>query len=84
MSPLTSRSELLFVSRLLEGRRREMGTRTGTRALLCWKQAVFVSAWLARPRQLPARRWIDGLDTRQHGTAPYATRLHVIDVTQMS
>ena len=35
----------LFVSRLLAGRRREIGTRPGTRALTCWKQAVFVLAW---------------------------------------
>jgi Helix-turn-helix of DDE superfamily endonuclease len=36
---------VLFVSRLLAGRRREIGTRRGTRALTCWKQAVFVLAW---------------------------------------
>jgi hypothetical protein len=35
----------VFVSRLLEGHRREIGTRTGTRALTCWRQAVFVLAW---------------------------------------
>ena len=35
----------LFVSRLLAGRRREIGTRPGTRALTCWKQAMFVLAW---------------------------------------
>jgi hypothetical protein len=33
------------VSRLLAERRREIGTRRGTRALTCWKQAVFVLAW---------------------------------------
>jgi len=36
---------VLFVSGLLAGRRRELGTRAGTRALTCWKQAVFVLAW---------------------------------------
>ena len=36
---------VLFVSRLLAERRRELGTRNGTRALTCWKQAVFVLAW---------------------------------------
>jgi hypothetical protein len=36
---------VLFVSRLLAERRREVGTRRGTRALTCWKQAVFVLAW---------------------------------------
>jgi hypothetical protein len=35
----------LFVSELLAGRRREIGTRDGTRALTCWKQAVFALAW---------------------------------------
>jgi hypothetical protein len=34
-----------FVSRLLAAHRREIGTRTGTRALTCWKQAVFALAW---------------------------------------
>ena len=33
-----------FVSRLLAARRRELGTRIGTRALTCWKQAVFALA----------------------------------------
>ena len=33
------------MSRLLAERRREIGTRRGTRALTCWKQAVFVLAW---------------------------------------
>jgi hypothetical protein len=36
---------VLFVSRLLAERRGEIGTRRGTRALTCWKQAVFVLAW---------------------------------------
>ena len=36
---------VLFVSGLLAGRRRELGTRAGTRALTCWKQAVFALAW---------------------------------------
>ncbi len=36
---------VLLVSRLLAGRRRDIGTRNGTRALTCWKQAVFVLAW---------------------------------------
>jgi hypothetical protein len=33
------------VSDLLAGHRREIGTRNGTRALTCWKQAVFTLAW---------------------------------------
>jgi hypothetical protein len=36
---------VLFVSGLLAGRRREIGTRRGTRALTCFRQAVFVLAW---------------------------------------
>ncbi len=34
-----------FVSGLLAAHRREIGTRGGTRALTCWKQAVFTLAW---------------------------------------
>jgi hypothetical protein len=36
---------VLFVSRLLAERRRELGTRDGARALTCWRQAVFALAW---------------------------------------
>ena len=36
---------VLFVSKLLAGHRRESGTRDGTRALTCWKQAVCALAW---------------------------------------
>jgi hypothetical protein len=36
---------VLFVSGLLADRRREIGTRRGTRALTCFRQAVFVLAW---------------------------------------
>jgi hypothetical protein len=35
----------VFVSGLLADHRHELGTRTGTRALTCWKQAVFALAW---------------------------------------
>src|SRR5690349_24722600 len=34
-----------FVSGLLAEHRGELGTRDGTRALSCWKQAVFALAW---------------------------------------
>ena len=34
-----------FVSRLLAARRREIGTRKGTRRLGCYKQALFALAW---------------------------------------
>jgi hypothetical protein len=36
---------VVFVSDLLAAHRREIDTRTGTRALSCWKQAVFTLAW---------------------------------------
>ncbi len=34
-----------YLARLLRERRREIGTRRGTRALSCWRQAVFTLAW---------------------------------------
>src|SRR5439155_24268179 len=34
-----------FVSGLLAENRSELGARAGTRALTCWKQAVFALAW---------------------------------------
>jgi hypothetical protein len=34
-----------------------------------------------QPDRLPCA-WVNGLDTAQRSTAPHATRLHVIDVTQ--
>ena len=36
---------VLFVSRLPAEHRRELGTQDGTRALTCWKQAIFILAW---------------------------------------
>jgi DDE superfamily endonuclease len=36
---------VLFISGLLAQHRGELGTRSGTRALSCWKQAVFALAW---------------------------------------
>ena len=36
---------VVFVSELLAGHRREIGTGNGTCALTCWKQAVFAIAW---------------------------------------
>jgi hypothetical protein len=60
---------VLFVSRLLAAHRREIGTRDGTRALTCWKQAVFTLAWFRdrpgrpRPGEKPARGELD-IDTK--------------------
>jgi len=39
------RDLVLFVSRLLARRRREIGTRKGARSLGCYRQALFVLAW---------------------------------------
>ena len=36
---------VIKVSNLLRKRRKELGTRNGTRALTCYQQAVFVLAW---------------------------------------
>ena len=36
---------IAYVCRLLRAERAARGTRTGTRALTCWKQAVFVIVW---------------------------------------
>jgi hypothetical protein len=42
-----------FVSRLLAARRREIGTRKGTRRLGCYKQAVFALAWFRDKGDIP-------------------------------
>ena len=36
---------MIKVSNLLRKRRKELGTRNGTRALTCYQQAVFILAW---------------------------------------
>ena len=36
---------VIKVSNLLRKRRKELGTRNGTRALTCYQQAVFILAW---------------------------------------
>jgi hypothetical protein len=36
---------VVFITRLLAAHRREIGTRRGTRALTCQKQAIFALAW---------------------------------------
>jgi hypothetical protein len=60
---------VVFVSRLLAAHRREIGTRNGTRALTCWKQAVFALAWF---RDRPdIRRLGQGLGISQATTYGY-------------
>lgn len=41
-----------YVSRLLAGERRARGTRKKTRALTCWRQALFVLVWLRKREDL--------------------------------
>ena len=47
------RELVLFVSRLLAGRRREIGTRKGTRSLGCYRQALFALAWFRDNGDIP-------------------------------
>ena len=47
------RELIFFVSRLLAARRRQIGTRKGTRRLGCYKQAVFALAWFRDTGDLP-------------------------------
>ncbi len=44
---------VLFVSRLLAARRREIGTRKGTRKLGCYRQALFGLAWFRDKGDIP-------------------------------
>jgi hypothetical protein len=41
-----------YVSRLLAAQRRARGTRRNSRALTCWKQALFVVAWFSKHEDL--------------------------------
>ena len=47
------REPIFFVSRLLAARRRQIGTRKGTRRLGCYKQAVFALAWFRDKGDIP-------------------------------
>ena len=47
------RELVLFVSRLLARRRKETGTRKGTRCLGCYRQALFVLAWYRDKADIP-------------------------------
>ena len=47
------RELIWFVSRLLAARRRQIGTRKGTRRLGCYKQAVFALAWFRDRGDIP-------------------------------
>jgi len=47
------RELILFVSGLLAARRREIGTRKGTRKLGCYRQALFVLAWYRDKADIP-------------------------------
>jgi hypothetical protein len=47
------RDLIWFVSRLLAARRRNIGTRKGTRRLGCYKQALFALAWFRDKGDIP-------------------------------
>ena len=47
------RELVLFVSGLLAARRREVGTRKGTRRLGCYRQALFALAWFQDKGDIP-------------------------------
>jgi DDE superfamily endonuclease len=47
------RELVLFVSRLLAVRRKEAGTRRGTRCLGCYRQALFLLAWYRDKTDIP-------------------------------
>ena len=47
------RELVLFVSALLAARRREVGTRKGTRKLGCYRQALFAVAWFRDKGDIP-------------------------------
>lgn len=47
------RELILFVSGLLAERRREIGTRKGTRKLGCYRQALFALAWFRGKGSIP-------------------------------
>ena len=45
-----------YLAGLLADERRARGTRAGTRALSCWRQAVFALVWFRERRPVPRRR----------------------------
>ena len=47
------RELVVFVARLLARRRKELGTRKGTRSLGCYRQALFVLAWYRDKADIP-------------------------------
>ena len=49
-----------FLADLLADHRREIGTRRGTRALTCWKQAVFALAWFRDRPDIPGSATASG------------------------
>src|SRR5260370_8738616 len=50
------RELILFMSGLLAARRREIGTRKGTRNLGCYRQALFGLAWFRGKGDIPPPR----------------------------
>ena len=56
------RELVLFVSGLLAGHRREIGTRKGTRKLGCYRQALF--GWRGSGTRATSRGWARGSGCR--------------------
>jgi hypothetical protein len=46
------RALVAYLARLLRAERRRLGTRTGVRALTCWKQALFALVWFRKQEDL--------------------------------
>ena len=61
-----------FLAELLADHRRDIGTRHGTRALTCWKQAVFALAWFRDRPDIP--RLGDGFGISQATAYRYWTK----------
>lgn len=47
------RELVAYLAGLLADERRARGTRAGTRALTCWRQAVFALVWFRERRPIP-------------------------------
>jgi hypothetical protein len=64
-----------YVSRLLRAERRARGTRTKTRALTCWYQALFVLVWLRKREDRAAAA--PGTCYHMHGVVRGGERLSI-------
>ena len=69
------RELVLFVSGLLAARRREIGTRKGTRRLGSYRQALFALAWFRDKGDIPAWAAGSGCARREPGRVMLRHRL---------